>query len=187
MPVSLFLSALPSTVSQVLLVQAPPQVGYLGGFLGGPSSLQGGLEMLQDFLRSKPTLASEGNRLAIIGTSAGAIPAFIFSTLYSKPFACLLAGPQSPFEPNWSNDQLLRVALQRRGEYEGECLEEVPRVLVFYGAQSERDLARLPSWDRFKPQIIRPIEGGGHGFLFPLLKSGELSTVIDEWLRTDEN
>jgi acyl carrier protein len=187
MPVSLFLSALPSTVSQVLLVQAPTQVGYRGGILGGPSSLQGGLEMLQDFLRSEPMLASEGDRLAVIGTSAGAIPAFVFSTLYSKPFACLLAGPQSPFEPNWSNNNLLRAALERRAENVGECFEQVPRVLVLYGEKSQLDLGRLPTWDAFKPQIIRGIERAGHGVLFPLLERGHLSTVFDEWLGSDGN
>lgn len=180
LPVSLLLAALPRKVNKLVFSVIPLGRGDQAGSAASANELGQSLEHLRIFLEERSSPVSVSQKTVVLGTSAGTMPAFIFSTLYSNPSTCLLVGPQSPLEPPWTNHALFGSALDYRKIMTTPNAKDWTRLRIIYGAESAKDLKRRPDWDALSHDGVRGFEGVGHGVLYPLFEQGRLQEVFRE-------
>jgi hypothetical protein len=171
MPVCAFMQALDARRVDLAVLRDIPFRGFRQGILGIGDSFDAILSALPRLLQFEGYA-----RVAVIGISAGAMPALLFS-LINAVTAALLVGIV-PNDPRWHSTERTGLDLVKRANR----LASVPKVTLVYGAQAAEDIVQSEAIAGILPATLvcvsDPENGVGHNALFPLLKQGRLGELL---------
>jgi hypothetical protein len=176
MPVASLLQAMDPRRVDVVVVREMVRGGYRTGIQGVCGSVHEMFHALPDLVGARRYVAT-----AYVGLSGGGFPALLLAYA-NKALAAISVGGNAPSDPRWN----------RVGETTGtELLREVaahgyhPMTSLLYGRESFDKPAAEETAEIIPASLFEITEADqpvGHNAFFPLLRTGRLSSFLDERL-----
>lgn len=176
MPAPSLLQAMDPDRVDVVIVREMDRKGYRTGIQGVCGSLDDMYHALPDLVGARRYAAS-----AYVGLSGGGLPALLLGYA-NKARAAMSVGGNSPLDSRWvRSDGVTAADLLREVSAHGHH----PMVSLLYGRESfdkpaADETAEIIPASLF--EISEPIHKVGHNAFFPLLRTGRLSSFLDERL-----
>lgn len=177
MPISAFLQNLDAAATDLVVIRDGTKTRYLSGIDGLASSIEELADVLPAFLGFH-----RYERVAALGTSAGALPLLIIA-LRSGVENIALVGPLSPFDARMARNGAVPIAdLLRLAATNGKPKQ----ITVCFGAQSPDDrqaaMDIASCIDATMVEVTYPGQDVRHNALHPLHLKGELTEFLDAHL-----
>ncbi len=171
MPVSAFMQALDARSVDLAILRDIPFRSFRQGMSGIGDSFAAILEALPKLLKFENYA-----QVAVIGISAGGMPALLFGLVHAVK-AALVVGIV-PNDPMWHSAERPGLELVKSAYRPAN----VPKVTLAYGAQSPADIVQSAAVADIVPatlvQVSDPAAAVGHNALFPLLEQGRLRAFL---------
>lgn len=172
MPLPVFLASLGDLPVDVLKIEQPDRLGYQTGITGFASDFDEILVNLEAFV-------AEGkyHTVSVIGASSGGLPAVLIGRALDAEMLWV-AGPLSQVGP-YSAYLEFSQKMKRAPLRQGKGTQGPDSHLIIYGDADNKDVAAAEELSREWPVFgVYPVAGEGHNSLYPLAKTGELSTML---------